>query len=592
MPSPLEGVKLSLIQSIDDLMEMKRWAGERRDGPLCADTESSGLSPEKDTLRLIQLGDLNRGFAVPFAMWGGGAIELLNHYQGRLAFHNRPFDLRFMMIHAGFEPKWHLIDDTLTMAHLDNPMRPRGLKPLADRLVDPRASAGEQVLHDGMKKQGWTWGTVPIDYAPYWIYGAADPVLTAHVHRVLSPRISGCRQVYDLEQAASRVAAYMMLKGMRVDVAYIHEKLKVIEEFSSGARQWLEQAHDIKSPMSGLQIAAALERQGQDITWHTEQGFPEMSKDTLAWYKANPVTPEVARICEYLLAVRHMEKMAGTYLENLLKLRDSHDIVHASIWTLGARTGRMSITDPGLQTLPRDDLVVRGAFIPRPGYVFISCDYDQIEMRLAAHFSQDPGLIQAFKAADTNGTDFFSEVAGEIFGQRIEKKDKRRQMVKNMNYARIYGAGLPKMAVTAGVTAEQLKPVYDRFNTRFPGLQSMSDDIIASARQYKTERGRPGVMTPWGRFLPGESGKEYALVNYKIQSHASEILKASMIALDADGFGNAMLLPVHDEIMFEVPEADAASCARRIQEIMENRNDYSVPITCAPKIMKERWTGK
>lgn len=885
-------------------MEMKRWAGERRETPLMFDTETTGLSPEKDTIRLIQLGDKHHGWAVPFAMWGGGALELLNNYEGRLGAHNRSFDLRFMIRHAGFEPRWDKIDDTLTMAHLLNPLRPRGLKALADRLVDPRASAGEQVLHDGMRKQGWTWATVPVSFKPYWVYGAADPVLTAHIWEKLEPdvRAQGYSKVYDFEQEANRICAMMMLKGMRIDVGYVSSKLASIRKFSRDSRSWLKEKHGVDSPMSGMQIADALGRLGQEIHWRTDHGHPQTDKEALAWYRDNPASPGVVQLCEQILTIRHAEKMAGTYFDNLLKLRDSNDIVHASIWPLGARTGRMciaagtmidgprdlvakplgtpiedirpgddvysfdesgtprvrkvtsvhahgtqrvmrlvyrrsgfhggelmqieatpdhrfalrtgeyrelrdlkpgdklgflmrtvtgrwsslewngnprvdehrhicqsadnevvhhinhhpldqsldnlialtikshirvhsqtdvcpwtrdelrelawsgtnlkhiaaktgysyrtfmrwcreldvevpennqarraggtcpltaseffarldalargkrggaealakelgisaaiirrwkrefevsnheviavidegkslpvydltidgtpnfvanelwvhnSITDPALQTLPRDDLIVRGAFIPAEGCVLISCDYDQIEMRLAAHFSADPGLIEAFRQADKpDGTDFFSAIASELFRERIRKGDRRRQMVKNMGYARIYGAGLEKMAITAGVTADQMRPVRDRFDEQYPGLSKMTEGVMSVARSLASSKGRPGVMTPLGRFLPGEPGREYALVNYLIQSHASEILKQAMLDLDAAGLGDAMLLPVHDEIVFEVPAGDAEEACKTIRNVMERRDEYAVPITCEPKIMAERWVGK
>lgn len=598
MESPLDGVRLSLVESIDDLMEMKRWAGERRDTPLMFDTETGGLSPEKNQVRLIQLGDTRRGWAVPFQMWGGGAIELLKNYEGRLGAHNRSFDCRFLMNHAGWQPPWEKIDDTLTMAHLLDPLRPRGLKPLADRLVDRRASAGERILHDGMKKQKWTWDTVPVSFKPYWIYAAADPVLTAHIWLKLQPQVAEkYSQVYDFEQEVNRVCAMMMLKGMKVDLEYIHQKLSAISSYSASVRAWLSENYQVDSPMGNIKITRALERLGQEIRkgeeFETAGGAPKMDKENLAWYRDNAVSAEVRVLCETILTARHAEKMAGTYLENLISLRDAYDVVHCNIWPLGARTGRMSITDPALQTLPRDDLVIRGAFIPRPGHVLISCDYDQIEMRLSAHFAADDGLIQAFLQADEpGGTDFFSSIASELFRREIRKGDKRRQMVKNMSYARIYGAGVAKMALTAGVTVEQMKPVKDAFDNRYPGLSRMAESIVNNARHAAEAGGRPGVFTPLGRFLPGESGREYALVNYLIQSHASEILKQAMINLAAAGLQDYMLLPVHDEIVFEVPEIEADAAAKLIRDTMENRTDYSVPITCEPKIMPERWVGK
>lgn len=247
----------------------------------------------------------------------------------------------------------------------------------------------------------------------------------------------------------------------------------------------------------------------------------------------------------------------------------------------------MSITDPALQTLPRDDLVVRGAFVPRAGHVFISCDYDQVEARLAAHFSADPGLIEAFRIADSpGGRDFFSTIATELFQEEVAKKDRRRQMVKNMTYARLFGAGLGQMARTAGVTEAQMLPVRDAFNARYPGLERMDSEIMGEAHSIG------GIMTPLGRFLPVTKGREYPAVNYKIQGHAAEVLKRSMIDAESTGLGDWMVLPVHDELLFEVPQDQAEDACTAIRKVMENRTDYRVPLTCKPVIMRERWTGK
>jgi DNA polymerase-1 len=529
---------------------------------------------------------MHHGWAVPFDLWGGGALEILNSYEGELVAHNSPFDTRFIGYHGGWDVPWHKIHDTLTLAHLDNPLRPKGLKPLADRLVDRRASAGQEALHDGMKKQGWTWATVPMNFTPYWVYAALDPVLTCHIYDKLSPARETYKQAYDFERGVSRVLAGMMLRGMRIDIEHVQSRLDGIGKFSYEGRAWLKQMFGIDSPMSGLSIARVLEGYGQEIAWHTEHGQPQMDKEALGFYRDNAVLPLIRELCETVLALRHAEKMAGTYLENLLRLCDGNSDIHASIWSLGARTSRMSITDPALQTLPRDDLIVRGCFVPRPGYVLISIDASQIESRLAAHFSEDPGLVAAFLEADAGGRDFFCGVASEIFGENITKGDKRRQVTKNTVYGSIYGAGAPKMAITAGVTLEVMEPVKKAFDQRYPGLKALSNRIIAEARACD----KPCVYTPMGRRLLLDPGREYTQgTNALIQGHAAEILKKGLLDLDAAGYGDNLLLPVHDEVILEVPEKDAENSLREISEILTDRKNYLVPLTWDGKIMRKRW---
>jgi DNA polymerase I len=475
----------------------------------------------------------------------------------------------------------------MTLAHLDNPLRPKGLKSLADRLVDRRASAGQEALSEGMRKQHWNWATVPLNFAPYWVYAALDPVLTAHIWQKLKPAAEAYSQAYDFERAVTRVLTGMMQRGMLIDVPYTEHQIAKTDAYSRDGRKWLSDTFGINSPMSGLSVARVLESYGQEITWRTEHGQPQMDKEALKYYGDNAASPLVRELCTTVLTLRHAEKMRGTYLENLLSLRDGNDTVHASIWSLGARTSRMSITEPALQTLPRDDLIVRSCFIPRPGCVLISIDADQIEARLAAHFSGDQGLISAFIEADQpGGRDFFCGVASEIFGEEITKQDKRRQHTKNTVYGSIFGAGAEKMALTAGVSPAIMIPIKQAFDARFPGLKELQNRILTEARQ----RNPMCVYTPLGRRLLLDSGREYTQgTNALIQGHAAEILKQGLLDLDAAGFGDNLLLPVHDEIILEVRKEDAGDALQEISKILTNRADYVVPITWDGKIMEERW---
>lgn len=421
---------------MDDLFAFKRWVGERREGPMAVDTESSGLSPHREVLRLVQFGDKHHGWAIPWDLWKGAAIEVIRDYEGEWVCHNLPFEQKFFQVHGNIQLPWERAHDTMVLAALDDPMRPKGLKPLADRLVDPTATQGQKALKEGMDKQGWTWGTVPINFPPYWVYAALDTVLTAHVFDKLhKPVTTYASEAYGLEMAALRVCVKMMLRGMKVDVAYIEEARRKFDVFSEQTRKWLKAAHGITSPNSGGQISRALTRLGCEITKFTDAGMPKMDKATLTFFEHHAPTQEGRQLAKYVLAIRHAEKMRGTYLDNFLELRDAGDIIRASINTLAARTGRMSVTDPALQTLPRDDKVIRGSFIPREGFYLATCDLDQIEARLGAHFSEDEGLIQAFWNADNGGADFFCGVASGIFAEEItDKKDPRRQTTKNVVY--------------------------------------------------------------------------------------------------------------------------------------------------------------
>jgi DNA polymerase-1 len=514
---------------------------------------------------------------VPFQLWGGGAMELLDNYEGEFVYHNASFDLKFLILQAGYRPPWHRIHDTLTLAALIDPLRPKGLKPLASRLVDPKATAGEKLLHDGMSAQGWTWANVPLNFAPYWVYAALDPVLTAHIWSRTHPVVmADAPEVYDLERAVLRICTAMMLKGMRLDVPYIHEAKAKFAGFSREVRAWLKARYGVNL--------------GEKIYEYTDAGAPKMDKDNLTAYMNGGKTEEVRKLAAYLLEVRHADKMAGTYLDNFIEMMDADEVLHCSINPLAARTSRMSVSEPSLQNLPRDDKAVRGSFIPRDGMALISCDADQIEMRMASHLSDDSGLIQAFLDADQPGApDFFSTVASELYRADVRKGDPRRQLTKNYGYAKLYGSGLRTMARTAGVPYERVRELDEAWVAKYPGLDHLMKKVVYEAVQMRNAGGRPAVRTMMGRYLPGEARREYALLNYLIQGSAAEALKRGMVDLDAAGLLDCMLLPIHDEVLLEAPVGQVHDVLALVEETLTDRTTYRVPITWSGDVMEERW---
>jgi hypothetical protein len=236
-----------------------------------------------------------------------------------------------------------------------------------------------------------------------------------------------------------------------------------------------------------------------------------------------------------------------------------------------------SITDPPAQQLPKNDTTIRRAFIPRDGNVIIATDFAQIEMRLLAHFSKDKDLQQAFRDADASGGDFFVEVGKSVYNDPgFQKPDKRRGLIKNVCYGLAYGAGTVKMAESAGVPVDQMKAAADALTSRFPGIRAFMKEVEHLGVQRERTTGQGFIVTPYGRRLPCDEGKAYTLTNYSLQGHAAEYFKRSLIALDAAGWGDVMLLPVHDEIVMDLPSEAAAQALHDVPKIMENREDYGV----------------
>ena len=543
---------------------------------LSFDTETTGFSPERDTIRLIQFGDKFTGWAFEWQNWRGVALEVLDRYEGELGAHNAKFDIRHICNDTGKSVDdwpWHRTHDGMGLAHIWDSQRPKGLKQLGDRLIDPRISAAQKTLDEGMKANKWTWATVPIEYPPYWQYGALDPVITTHIIELLIDDVP--KDLYDMEMGATRVAARMEEIGMRTDTEYSKSKYDQLMLYSSEARHWLRRMYGIENP-TPMQLVRFFNEQGVPlIDKQTNGGNQSMDKHVL-----QTTDHDVART---VLNIRKAEKRAG-YLENFLELVDSDGFIHPSIHTMAARTGRMSITEPALQTLPKRDPIVRSAFIPRDGNSLITIDADQIEARLTAHFSEDPGLIDAFHSSD----DFFCVVATNIYGHKVERGMRERDLTKNVIYGKIYGASVATMAASAGVPIQDMSRTNALFDSTYGQVHEFMNYVIREGkkRARETPDSRGFVITPYGRKLRSDRGREYTLVNYLIQCHASEILKRNIVQLDAALPKEAQIvLPVHDEIIFDVPAEMRDEVKDLALEVLNDMTNYRVPITWGADVL-------
>jgi DNA polymerase-1 len=588
----LDAVDLRLVDSVSEAMEFKRFLGQRHDYDMLAiDTESSGLKPylPGEKLRLIQIGDKTSGWVIPWEQWGGVALEAIREWEGDWVLHNAPHDYQWLSHHAGVELPWHRIHETMVQVALVDPLKPKGLKPVSERLFGKTALAGEKLLKQGMQDQGWTWATVPFDFMPYVVYSALDPVLTSHIHEEFYPQVmEHASQAYDLERGAQRVCTRMMQRGMLLDVPYVNEARDKLLAYAEKSREWLKGHHGIGSPNSAGQLRRALESYNQEIVFFTDNGTPQFDKNALTFYKVEGQNQAVQQIADCVLKLRHAEKIIRSYFDNFLKFRDADDVIHASINTLAARTGRMSVTDPALQTLHRNDFIVRGSYKPRDGHVFISCDLDQVEARMAAHFTEDPGLVDAFLTAEKDGGDFFCELGEVIFGEPIAKKDQRRNMVKTIVYRTNYGGGdnIAEMALTAEVPIQQMAKAKANFDQRFPNVQR---ELLRTADVAK-RRNPPHLYSPYGRRFLLDRGQEYTQgFNARIQGHAAEYFKKNLLDIDAAGLGEYMVLVVHDEVIVEVPADMAEEAKHVIETCMTDRENYKVPLTAGASILTERW---
>jgi DNA polymerase-1 len=241
----------------------------------------------------------------------------------------------------------------------------------------------------------------------------------------------------------------------------------------------------------------------------------------------------------------------------------------------------MSIQNPALQTLPKGDDTVRRAFLPKDDdHVIVTSDLDQVEFRMFASLSQDPNLIQLFNLADATGSDPFTEIGREIYqDQTLQKSDKRRALIKGVVYGRLYGAGVAKQALTAGVPEQQMRAVSNEFDRKFPGMQFFQKRVEDIGVRRLHREGQGYVNTWTGRRLPCDEDRVYTLVNYLIQGGAAEVFKSNLVKLDQADLTEYLIVPVHDEIVLNAPRESAEEVKQTVKECMTTRDGWSVPLT-------------
>jgi DNA polymerase-1 len=237
---------------------------------------------------------------------------------------------------------------------------------------------------------------------------------------------------------------------------------------------------------------------------------------------------------------------------------------------------------------------VRRAFIPKDDdHVIVTSDLDQVEFRMFASLSQDENLVQLFHLADATGSDPFTEIGREVYGDpSMTKSDKRRGLIKSMVYGRLYGAGVAKQALTAGVHEGQMKQTSDAFDSRFPGMahfQRQIEDI--GTRRFRTE-GQGYVYTWTGRRLPCDDNRVYTLVNYLIQGGAAEVFKSNLVKLDQADLTELLIVPVHDEIVLNAPRKDVGEIMETVKKCMTTSDGWAVPLTSGIDGPMETWGDK
>lgn len=424
-------------------------------------------------------------------------------------------------------------------------------------------------------------------------YAAHDVVLTEQVCDVYQPRLTGdLAEVYELE----RKVLGALYQAERVGVPVDREAAVRFEQALDASVERLH-ARCVElagiphfNPNSSAQIAEALQRRGADLTFTTKtaNGTPSMDAENLA-----AVDDELARAVE---AFRSEFKMLGTYVRPLLHSSEqggyhkepfiaADDRIHPNFRQVGARTGRMSCSDPNIQNWPRDDLRLRYLFRAGEGKRLVTADLDSIELMLFAAFAGDGRLLRAVKSGDDMHV-MTAKMLGLTDRQRAGGHvESARQRGKTMNYLQIYGGGVRTLRKTFGVNQTEARRLLDRYHESFPEVGALSRGIEYAL----VDRGY--VRTPWGRrHRCVEAHQEaYRFVNYLIQGTAADLLKASLVRVWEAGV--PVVACVHDELVVECDEADAPEVEHLLVEALTDHPALSekVPLAASAESVV-RWS--
>jgi DNA polymerase-1 len=487
------------------------------------------------------------------------------------------------------------IDDTMLMSYvLEQGHHGHGMDELSKLFLGHQPIAFKTVAGAGKTAKSFKH----VELKPATCYAAEDADVTLRLWRVLKPRLhrEGLLTVYEtLERGMPPVLAEMELNGIRVDPERLR---RLSNEFGVRMGELEAEAHRV----AGRPFNLGSPKQIGDILFG-ELSLPGGKRTaTGAWGTDASILEELAvaghELPRLLLDWRQLSKLKGTYTDALVAAADEKTCrVHTSYQLAASSTGRLASSDPNLQNIPirtETGRLIRQAFIAEPGKVLISADYSQIELRLLAHIGDIPQLKHAF----ANGVDIHALTASEMFGVPVEGMPaETRRRAKAINFGIIYGISAFGLANQLSIPREEAGAYIATYFERFPGIRAYMD-------QAKEQVRRTGyVTTLFGRRVNipeirgGSVGQrqfaERAAINAPIQGTAADIIRRAMIrmpeALRKAGLADTrMLLQVHDELVFEAPEADAERAAGVIRSVMERAAEPAVSLS-VPLTVDARW---
>ena len=589
--------KECVYQKISDQKELDKWLDELEAAELFAfDTETTSLNYiEAEIVGISFAINTKRAAYVPLAHNYEGAPKQLDREQTLKQLkpllednskhklgHNLKYDMNVLANH-GIELRGCQHDSMLESYVLDSTASHHDMDSLALKYLNRTTIHYEDVAGKGAKQI--PFNKVPIDAATS--YAAEDAEVTLKLHQHFWPRLqesSHLQTLYkELEIPLLPVLSRMERNGVMVDADMLTEQSRQItlqmEEIEEGVYREAGESFNIGSPKQIQQIL--YDKLGLPILAKTPKGQPSTSESVLEELALDHGLPRL------ILQYRSLSKLKSTYTEKLPgQINSKTGRVHTSYHQAVAATGRLSSSDPNLQNIPvrtEEGRRIRKAFIAPPECTLLAADYSQIELRIMAHLSGDPGLLAAFE----RGEDIHKITAAEVFSMRADEvTPEQRRAAKAINFGLIYGMSAFGLAKQLGINRSQAKDYVDRYFERYPGVKLYMDQTREMAR----DQGYVDTIFNRRLYLPEINSRNAALrqyaertaINAPMQGSAADIIKRAMISVDEwllkNKIGAKLIMQVHDELVLEVSENAVAITHDNIRRLMTGAAQLSVPL--------------
>jgi DNA polymerase-1 len=488
---------------------------------------------------------------------------------------------RHVMANHGIEVKGYA-HDTMLQSYVLEVHKPHGLASLAERHVGRKGLSYEDLCGKGAHQIPFS----QVDVARATEYSCEDSDMTLDVHQVLWPRLQAddkLRFIYELEIQSSEALYRIERNGVLIDAptlaAQSHALGQRIVQLETEAYEIAGQPFNLASPKQLGEIF--FDKLGLPVIKKTATGARSTDEEVLE--KLAEDYPLPAKILEH----RSLSKLKGTYTDKLAQMAVPRTgRVHTHYAQAVAVTGRLSSNEPNLQNIPirtPEGRKVREAFVAPARSVIASADYSQIELRIMAHISGDEALVKAFH----EGLDVHRATAAEVFSLGVDAvSNEQRRYAKVINFGLIYGMSAFGLAKALGIDNGAAKNYITRYFERFAGVKRYMDDTReqAKAQGYvETVFGRrlylPEINSPNG---PRRAGAERAAINAPMQGTAADLIKMSMVAvqhaIDAQQRQTKVIMQVHDELVFEVPESEVDWVRTDVPRLMADVAQLKVPL--------------